>query len=62
MYFHNYYYFNFFFHRSVMTHASIPEETKEMLGINDKLIRLSVGLETERDILADLDQALKASQ
>ncbi|KAG6797436.1 cystathionine gamma-lyase 2 isoform X1 [Apis mellifera caucasica] len=47
---------------SVMTHASIPEETKEMLGINDKLIRLSVGLETERDILADLDQALKASQ
>ncbi|XP_043803815.1 putative cystathionine gamma-lyase 2 [Apis laboriosa] len=47
---------------SVMTHASIPEETKEMLGINDKLIRLSVGLETEKDILADLDQALKASQ
>lgn len=45
-----------------MTHASIPEETKEMLGINDKLIRLSVGLENERDILADLDQALKASQ
>ncbi|KZC10290.1 Cystathionine gamma-lyase [Dufourea novaeangliae] len=47
---------------SVMTHASVPEETRTALGINDQLIRLSIGLETERDILADLDQALKASQ
>ncbi|XP_076686882.1 cystathionine gamma-lyase isoform X3 [Andrena cerasifolii] len=47
---------------SVMTHASVPEETRLVLGINDQLIRLSVGLETERDILADLGQALEACQ
>lgn len=47
---------------SVMTHASIPEATRNELGITDQLVRLSVGLETEKDLLADLDQALKASQ
>ncbi|XP_012280924.1 cystathionine gamma-lyase [Orussus abietinus] len=47
---------------SVMTHASVPEATRALLGINDQLIRLSAGLETEKDILADLDQALKACQ
>lgn len=47
---------------SIMTHASISEETRIALGINDQLIRLSVGLETEQDLLDDLDQALKASQ
>ncbi|OAD57780.1 Cystathionine gamma-lyase [Eufriesea mexicana] len=47
---------------SVMTHSSIPEEVRISSGINDQLIRLSVGLETEQDILADLDYALKASQ
>ncbi|KOC63060.1 Cystathionine gamma-lyase [Habropoda laboriosa] len=47
---------------STMTHASVPEETRAILGINDQLIRLSVGLETEQDILADLDQALKICQ
>ncbi|KAF3420221.1 hypothetical protein E2986_09866 [Frieseomelitta varia] len=46
---------------SVMTHASVPEEDRKKLGINDQLIRLSVGLETKEDLLADLDQALKAS-
>lgn len=55
-------FFTHCFHRSVMTHASVPEEARAVLGINDQLIRLSVGLETERDILADLDQALKACQ
>lgn len=45
-----------------MTHASVPEASREQLGITDQLIRLSVGLESEQDILADLDQALKASQ
>lgn len=45
-----------------MTHASLPEETRAELGITDQLIRLSVGLETEHDILADLDQALKVCQ
>ena len=46
---------------SIMTHSSIPAETRAVLGISDQLIRLSVGLETERDILADLDQALNTS-
>lgn len=56
-----YYLFLNSLHRSIMTHASIPAETRAVLGINDQLIRLSVGLETERDILADLDQALNTS-
>ncbi|XP_076278373.1 cystathionine gamma-lyase [Lasioglossum baleicum] len=47
---------------SVMTHASISKEERARLGITDQLIRLSVGLETERDLLADLDQALQACQ
>lgn len=45
-----------------MTHASVPEVTRNELGITDQLIRLSVGLETEKDLLADLNQALEASQ
>lgn len=44
-----------------MTHASVPEKEREALKITDNLIRLSVGLETEEDLIADLDQALKAS-
>ncbi|KAK2578023.1 hypothetical protein KPH14_008442 [Odynerus spinipes] len=47
---------------SVMTHASVPEAVRDELGITDQLIRLSVGLETEEDLLADLNQALEASQ
>ncbi|XP_033736858.1 cystathionine gamma-lyase-like [Pecten maximus] len=46
---------------SVMTHASVPIEERDQLGISDNLIRLSVGLEDEADLLADLDQALKAA-
>ncbi|XP_008559861.1 cystathionine gamma-lyase [Microplitis demolitor] len=46
---------------STMTHASLTQEARDELGINDKLIRLSVGIETESDLIADLDQALKAS-
>lgn len=46
---------------SVMTHASIPEETRAKLGITDSLIRLSVGLENVEDLIEDLDTALKAS-
>ncbi|XP_035306536.1 cystathionine gamma-lyase [Cricetulus griseus] len=44
-----------------MTHASVPEKDRAALGISDTLIRLSVGLEDERDLLEDLDQALKAA-
>lgn len=45
-----------------MTHASVPEDMRAKLGINDKLIRLSIGLETERDLIADLKQALDDCQ
>jgi len=42
-----------------MTHASVPEEKRAALGISDQLIRLSVGIESVDDLIADLDQALK---
>lgn len=45
---------------SVMTHASIPLEEREKTGITDNLVRLSVGLESSEDLIADLDQAFKA--
>ena len=47
--------------RAIMTHASVPEKEREVLGISDTLIRLSVGLENEEDIIKDLDQALNAA-
>lgn len=45
-------------HPAIMTHASIPKETREALGISDSLIRLSVGIEALDDLKHDLDQAL----
>jgi len=48
-------------HPAIMTHASVPENERAHLGISDTLIRLSVGLEDEEDIIADLDQALAAA-
>lgn len=50
-----------FIRRAIMTHASVSEEQRMELGITDTLIRLSVGLEDEEDIIADLDQALGAA-
>lgn len=44
-----------------MTHASVPEKERSILGIGDTLIRLSVGLEDAADIIADLEQALNAA-
>lgn len=44
-----------------MTHASVPANERDKLGISDNLIRLSVGIEEEEDLLQDLDQALKAA-
>jgi cystathionine beta-lyase/cystathionine gamma-synthase len=41
-----------------MTHASMPKEVRERIGISDSLVRLSVGIEDVEDIIADLDQAL----
>ena len=42
----------------VQTHGSIPAEMRDALGIDDRLLRLSVGIEDVEDLLADLEQAL----
>lgn len=46
---------------SIMTHASVPEEQRKILGISDNLIRLSVGLESVEDLVKDLTDALAAA-
>lgn len=48
-------------HPASMTHASIPYETRQKVGITDGLIRLSVGIESSKDILDDLEQAISGS-
>jgi cystathionine gamma-lyase len=45
-------------HPAIMTHASIPADRRAELGIDDGLIRLSVGIEDVRDLIDDLEQAL----
>jgi len=45
-------------HPAIMTHASIPADKRRALGIDDGLIRLSVGVEDVDDLIADLEQAL----
>ena len=45
-------------HPATMTHASIPKEKREKLGVKDGIIRLSIGLESIDDILSDLKNAL----
>lgn len=45
-------------HPAIMTHASVPPENRKALGISDTLVRLSVGIESIDDLIADLDQAL----
>ena len=45
-------------HPASMTHASIPREIREKVGITDGLIRLSVGIESADDLIADLTQAI----
>jgi cystathionine beta-lyase/cystathionine gamma-synthase len=47
-------------HPASMTHASVPEEKRAELGITDGLVRISVGIEDEADLLADCEQALAA--
>lgn len=49
-------------HPASMTHASIPKEIREKVGITDQLIRLSPGIEDVDDIIADLDQAIWKSR
>ncbi len=43
---------------ALMTHASIPKQQREAVGIKDGLVRLSVGIEDSQDLLEDLEQAL----
>jgi cystathionine gamma-lyase len=47
---------------AVMTHASVPPEVRATLGISENLVRLSVGIEDVRDLIADIEQALEKSQ
>ncbi len=46
-------------HPAIMTHASIPPETRKLLGIHDNLIRVSTGIEDLADLKTDLEQALR---
>jgi cystathionine gamma-lyase len=45
-------------HPAIMTHASVPPENRRKLGIDDGLVRISVGIENGEDLWADLEQAL----
>ncbi len=47
-------------HPAIMTHASVPRGERLRMGLTDGLIRLSVGVEDEEDLLADVEQALAA--
>jgi len=47
-------------HPAIMTHASVPTEQRQALGINDSLVRLSVGIEDVDDLINDLGSALDA--
>ncbi|HOP20252.1 MAG TPA: PLP-dependent transferase, partial [Amphiplicatus sp.] len=46
-------------HPGIMTHASIPPERRKELGVDDALVRISVGVEDVEDLRHDLDQSLK---
>ncbi len=48
-------------HPAIMTHATIPAEQRQRLGISDSLVRLSVGIEDTDDLITDLEQALVAA-
>jgi cystathionine beta-lyase/cystathionine gamma-synthase len=47
-------------HSATTTHASVSEEVRTSMGINEGRIRLSIGIEDKEDLIADLDQALAA--
>jgi len=47
-------------HPAIMTHATVPREQREALGVTDTLIRLSVGIEDVDDLIGDLETALNA--
>jgi len=47
-------------HPALMTHASVPREQRDALGVTDSLVRLSVGIEDVRDLIDDLKNAFEA--
>jgi cystathionine gamma-lyase len=47
-------------HPALMTHASVPKEQRDALGVTDSLVRLSVGIEDVRDLIEDLKNAFEA--
>ncbi|MFN8221477.1 MAG: PLP-dependent transferase, partial [Fimbriimonadales bacterium] len=47
-------------HPAIMTHASVPPEVRNELGLTDNLIRISAGIESVDDLIEDLDRALAA--
>ena len=49
-------------HPASMTHAAIPYEIRQEVGIVDELIRFSVGIEDADDLIEDLKQAIEASK
>jgi cystathionine gamma-lyase len=49
-------------HPATMTHASVPPQMRQAMGLTDSLVRLSCGVEDVEDLLADLDQALAATR
>tara|TARA_Y100000780_G_scaffold232594_1_gene268516 strand:- start:186797 stop:187948 length:1152 start_codon:yes stop_codon:yes gene_type:complete len=49
-------------HPAIMTHASVPKEVRESIGISDNLIRVSVGIEDVNDLLLDLEVALESQK
>lgn len=49
-------------HPAIMTHASVPKEVRESIGISDNLIRVSVGIEDVGDLLLDLEVALESKK
>ena len=46
-------------HPASMTHASVPVQERERIGLSDGLVRISVGVEAEEDLLMDLQQAFE---
>jgi cystathionine beta-lyase/cystathionine gamma-synthase len=49
-------------HPAIMTHASVPEELRQSMGLSLGLVRISVGIEDPDDLVADLEQALEAAR
>jgi cystathionine beta-lyase/cystathionine gamma-synthase len=47
-------------HPATMTHASVPPDRRQAIGLTDSMVRISAGIEDPQDLIADLAQALEA--